>query len=108
MKACLDSLDFSNIKHSLDTEEKITQMFHYMDRNAANLIGFLWLRRLNYAWATCSNGVMLNANRLLCALTITSPRTRHLIPSEEKAFFTTAVILEDGYNWGQASTISAL
>ena len=67
MKACLDcnifyeALDFSNIKHSLDTEEKITMMFHYMDRNAANLIGFLWLRRLNYAWATCSNGVMLNA-----------------------------------------------
>jgi len=28
-----------------------------MDRNEANLIGFIWLRRLNYAWKTCSNGV---------------------------------------------------
>lgn len=79
-----------------------------MDRNKINLVGFLWLRRLNYAWATCSNGVELNANRILCALSITSPRTRHIIPSEEKAFFAATVILKDGYNWGQTSTISAL
>lgn len=47
----------------MDSEEALTKLIHFMDRNEANLIGFLWLRRLNYAWATCSNGVTLNAVR---------------------------------------------
>jgi len=108
LKACLGTSDFSQIKHNVDSEEALTQLIHFMDRNEANLIGFLWLRRLNYAWATCSNGVTLNANRILCALTITSPRTRNLIPSEEKAFFAATVVLSEGYNWGQQSTVSVL
>lgn len=80
MKDCFETLDFKNIKFALDTPEKINQIFHYTDRNEANLIGFLWLRRLNYAWGTCSNGMELNANRIYCALTVTSPRTHNLNP----------------------------
>jgi len=108
MANCLESLDFKNIKFALDTPEKINKLFHYIDRNRANLVGFLWFRRLNYAWATCSNGIELNANRIYCALTVTSPRTRTIIPSEEKAFFAASVILVDGYNWGQRSQVSLL
>jgi len=101
LKGCLDLIDFSQIKHNINTDDAIAEILHFMDRNEANLIGFIWLRRLNYAWKTCSNGVQLNANRVLCALTITSPRTRHLIPAEEKAFFQSTIILSQGYNWGQ-------
>jgi hypothetical protein len=42
--------DFSQIKHNIDSDEALTKILHFMDRNKANLIGFLWLRRLNYAW----------------------------------------------------------
>jgi len=64
-----------------------------MDANNVNFIRFLWIRRLNYAWATCSTGTFLQPNRIVCALSITSPRMRTLNPSEEKSFFTTSVIL---------------
>lgn len=79
-----------------------------MDRDEMNLVGFLYLRRINYAWATCSSGTNLPANRIMCALAITSPRARTLLPNEEKAFFQTAVVLTDGYNVGQRSTLNLL
>jgi hypothetical protein len=31
-----------------------------------------------------------------------------LIPSEEKGFFAATVVLSQGYNWGQQSTINVL
>jgi len=50
LKDCLGTSDFSQIKHNIDSDEALTKILHFMDRNKANLIGFLWLRRLNYAW----------------------------------------------------------
>jgi len=96
------------VKHILDTDDKIAKLLFFMDRDEMNLVGFLYLRRINYAWATCSSGTNLPANRIMCALAITSPRARTLLPSEEKAFFQTAVVLTDGYNVGQRSTLNLL
>jgi hypothetical protein len=97
MNDCIQNGPYKNIKHALQTEAEVKHLVYLLDHNEVNLVGFLFIRRLNHAWGVCSAGPLLSANRLQCALAITSPRTKSIGSSEEKSFFSSAVILYEGY-----------
>jgi len=55
---------------------------------------------------------LLNFNnckqKLYCALSITSPRTRHIFSPEEKQMYLSAVVLTDGFYYGQTSYLTPM
>jgi hypothetical protein len=56
---------------------------------------------LDFAWDQCSDGLNLPATRIQCAMQTFAPRTPKFSSEIEKGIFGTAVILADGFNFGQ-------
>ena len=71
-----------------------------MDENSSNFVRYLWLRRLNHAWSVCADGPSLSPSRLVCAISITSPRSSHMTSAEEKGLYTSSIVLSRGFNNG--------
>jgi len=65
-----------------------------------NFYDYLFLRRVNSAIMTCGDQNIMQPNQLYCALAITSPRTRHLSPPEEREIYNAAIILTSGFYYG--------
>ena len=78
-----------------------------LDNSAGlTLFHYIFLRKVNYALDECGDNGYLRSNKIYCALAITSPRTRHLAAPEEKTLYTSAIVLSDGFYFGQTSYLN--
>ena len=67
---------------------------------------YIFLRKVNSALTHCSDDNYIKPDKLFCGLSITSPRAPTLSPSEEKNIFLSAILLTDGFYYGQTSFLT--
>jgi hypothetical protein len=85
------------------------EVFKFMDRvDDATFYDYLFLRKLVVAMKSCSDGGYFVPNKLYCGLAITSPRSPTVTSQTEKMIFNAAIVLTDGFYYGQTSFLSPL
>jgi hypothetical protein len=72
------------------------------------LYDYIFLRKVVSAMKTCADAGYFNPNRLYCGLSITSPRSPAITSLVEKEVFNAAIVLTDGFYYGQTSFLSPL
>lgn len=105
LKAFEDQPYFKQINQGFKDIQEVELLAFYMDTTNFNLIHYIFLRRLNVAWKQCGEGSSLSPTQINCALAITVPRTQTLEAASEKAIYRSAIILVNGYDNGQQSTL---
>jgi len=84
-------------------------VFKFMDRtDNASFYDYLFLRKLVVAMKSCSDGGYFVPNKLYCGLAITTPRSPTVTSQTEKMIFNAAIVLTDGFYYGQTSFLSPL
>lgn len=82
-----------------------------MDHEATGgltLYDYIFLRKVVSAMKTCADAGYFAPNRLYCGLSITSPRSPAVTSPVEKEIFNAAIVLTDGFYYGQTSFLSPL
>lgn len=90
-------------------KDKQKEVFKYMDRvKDLTFYDYLFLRKLVVAMKSCSDGGYFVPNKLYCGLAITSPRSPTVTSPFEKMIFNAAIVLTDGFYYGQTSFLSPM
>jgi len=101
----------SKILELKDIATHEADLFKFMDRASEQNLTFydyLFLRKTVAAMKSCADGGYFVPARLYCALAITSPRSPSITSPVEKEIFNAAVVLTDGFYYGQTSFLSPL
>ena len=109
LTACVTTVVLSKITllKSFATHE--LDVFKFMDRkDNASFYDYLFLRKLVVAMKSCSDGGYFVPNKLYCGLAITTPRSPTVTSQTEKMIFNAAIVLTDGFYYGQTSFLSPL
>jgi len=109
LTACVTTVVLSKITLLKSFATKEADVFKYMDRkDNATFYDYLFLRKLVVAMKSCSDGGYFVPNKLYCGLAITSPRSPTVTAQTEKMIFNAAIVLTDGFYYGQTSFLSPL
>lgn len=109
--ACISTTLTSKILELKDLVGKEADLLKYMDRATEQnltLYDYIFLRKVVAAMKTCGDGGYFVPARLYCALAITSPRSPSVTSPVEKEIFNAAVVLTDGFYYGQTSFLDPL
>lgn len=88
---------------------QVDKVLEFMDKSESiTLFDYLFLRRVNNALTSCGEQGYLPPSKVYCALSITTPKTRHLSSPEEKEVYIAGIILTQGFYYGQTSFLSPL
>ena len=80
-----------------------------MDRTVdITFYDYMFLRKMTTAFVNCADTNYFKPDKLYCGLSITSPRAPILSAPEEKAVFLSAIILTDGFYFGQTSFLTPM
>jgi len=69
---------------------------------------YLFLRKVVSAINHCADTNYFRPDKIYCGLSITSPRAPVLSSSEEKQVYLSAIILTDGFYFGQTSFLNPM
>jgi len=80
-----------------------------MDRKTdLTFYDYLFLRKVVSAMVTCADQGYFVPNKLYCGLAITSPRSPAVTSPVEKEVYNAAIVLTDGFYYGQTSFLDPL
>jgi hypothetical protein len=111
LTACITTVTTSKILELKDLATHEADVFKYMDRAGEQnltLYDYICLRKVVSALKTCGDGGYFMPNRLYCGLSITSPRSPAITSPVEREVFNAAIVLTDGFYYGQTSFLSPL
>jgi len=111
LTTCITPPTASKITELLPLATHEADVFKFMDRATEQnltLYDYIFLRKVVAAMKTCGDGGYFVPARLYCALAITSPRSPAVTSPVEKEIFNAAVVLTDGFYYGQTSFLDPM
>lgn len=102
MLGCLTTIGILEMTNLIDfTAVEVAEMAVLMDITTNfNFFDYLFVRRVNNAITNCGDNRIIQPQKLYCALSITSPRTRHIFSPEERQIYLAGIVLIDGFYYG--------